>query len=574
MFRNRTRKNKQSKARMYTGGSDEEDKKYTGTPRPKSSDTLKLKNKNKSKNKYSYSVSFLPGTAPSLSVLRGLFPSKIHINKPQSPAIKAAIKKAEKVIDESDVFGKFNKSVRNSSARRITSAIRGIFLKKMCIDSNVCMGFGKHRKKIIDYFKGFTTFEYAVEPIKMIGSPSANGFIIEIPYNRHKGLGKGYTAYTVLKSAKEAYSDNLAYEYIVGKFINEQCDRYPCFIQTYGLYYYTDEDAWDFFQDKRSQITKAELKNDLQLHPTNDYNFAKMCSESNRAAILVEHLKNASPLQSMITIGDIATRINFIIEKLVYVLYQIYMPLAQLQDVFTHYDLHCGNILLYEPIKGKHIKYHYHLPDGSIVSFNSPYIVKIIDYGRSFYNYGDRSTRNPENIYSNLCETNECTIVDSGKEYDCGSAFGLAWLKPKFNQNQYFISSSMSNPSHDLRLLKQTYQVIEAMRTKSTIMSIKQKGPRDMFLSLYETIAIDLFDKVKYGIGIFNPQNKEFGSEPNADTGYPYEINNVKDAEKSIRDIIMMPEFIDINNIVHKDANKIGDMHIYSDGKAMEFIPV
>jgi hypothetical protein len=56
-----------------------------------------------------------------------------------------------------------------------------------------------------------------------------------------------------------------------------------------------------------------------------------------------------------------------------------------LSQVFTHYDLHYENVMLYEPVKGKHIEYNYHYPDHT-VTFNSKYIVKIIDSGRSFYN--------------------------------------------------------------------------------------------------------------------------------------------------------------------------------------------
>ena len=46
------------------------------------------------------------------------------------------------------------------------------------------------------------------------------------------------------------------------------------------------------------------------------------------------------------------------------------MPLATLSDVFTHYDLHLDNILLYEPIKNGYITYNYHLNSGKIIKFD------------------------------------------------------------------------------------------------------------------------------------------------------------------------------------------------------------
>ena len=141
-------------------------------------------------------------------------------------------------------------------------------LQKECIDSNVCMGFGEHRQKIINYFDKFTKFNFVDNSsIKMLGTPSVNGFIIEIKYTRHKSLVySGYSAYTILKSAREPNSDNLAYEYIVGKFINKHCAaRFPCFLQTYGLYYYDSEPTWSLFKDRPKQITQAILKNKITL---------------------------------------------------------------------------------------------------------------------------------------------------------------------------------------------------------------------------------------------------------------------------------------------------------------------
>lgn len=59
------------------------------------------------------------------------------------------------------------------------------------------------------------------------------------------------------------------------------------------------------------------------------------------------------------------------------------MPLATLANTFTHYDLHPSNVLLCEPVLGKYYKYI--LNDRTVVEFKSKYIVKIIDYGRSFF---------------------------------------------------------------------------------------------------------------------------------------------------------------------------------------------
>lgn len=138
-----------------------------------------------------------------------------------------------------------------------------------------------------------------------------------------------------------------------------------------------------------------------------------MCQQSKYAAILIQHLKNVR------TLGDSLTS-NFIIYDLLFVLYQIYMPLSLLKYTFTHYDLHNDNVLLFEPIKGKYIEYHYHLQTNEIVNFKSPYIVKIIDYGRSYFS-PEHPDLNPTDIYNHLCSEPACSPK-------CGSKSGFTFL--------------------------------------------------------------------------------------------------------------------------------------------------
>jgi hypothetical protein len=248
------------------------------------------------------------------------------------------------------------------------------------------------------------------------------------------------------------------------------------------------------------------------------------------------------------------------------------MPLAQLQDVFTHYDLHTENVQLYEPIPGKYIEYHYHLADGTEVSFKSRYIAKIIDYGRSFYSYGPSSTRNPKNFFKQLCKTDECNKKSKGIVTSaCGEEMGLQWLYPELNEHYYFISSSLSNPSHDLRLLYKTYGFILQLQLESTINRITDEKHKKTYLKRFE-ILDEMFYKVIYGQGIIKPEHQQLGTQPNDTRGYPREINNVTDAEEAIRHVIMSSKFQKMNNEVYPDGNKIGDMHIYSNGTPMKFI--
>ena len=75
---------------------------------------------------------------------------------------------------------------------------------------------------------------------------------------------------------------------------------------------------------------------------------------------------------------------HFVSNELVCVLFQVYAFLRIYQNVFTHYDLNIKNVLLIEiPNKTLHFTYTESIPKCQI-SFTSKYLVKIIDYGRSY----------------------------------------------------------------------------------------------------------------------------------------------------------------------------------------------
>jgi hypothetical protein len=432
--------------------------------------------------------------------------------------------------------------------RRTTHKRRAEFLKAVCSDSGVCMAFGTNRKKILEFFGGFTNMDYAISPVKKIGNVSANGFVKEVKYEK-----RGYTSYAVLKSAAKSDADNLAYEYIVGQFINAQSKRFPCFIDTYGLYYYNSNAAWQ--HSKRSaNMNAGVLRRDLTLQK-DPFNYKKMCEDSKHCAILVEHLKGVQ------SIGDIFSNTqyvhelrSFLLYKIPFILYQVYFPLSILRAVFTHYDLHQDNVLLYEPIRGKHIKYHYHTAAG-VVSFSSPYIVKIIDYGRSFYK--SDSLIRPREIYDHLCVEPACDT--------CGWDSGLSWLEPVLEEGNFFISSSIVNPSHDLRLMN----IVKNEMNDPQNNNIARLPQNEQLM--YNAIN-DVLNKVVYEVGITDPDKGHSGTEPNRASGLPLLINNVGDAERELRDLLNDPLIQSANNLRYLDANKIGDMHIYYDGRPVSFI--
>ena len=157
-------------------------------------------------------------------------PSKSKKSTSASAVRRFTQKRARKTI------GKF---MKETGSKR-----KSEFLKVICSDSGVCIAFGKERKKIFDFFKGFTQFDY-LSGIKTIGA-STNGFVKELEYKH-----KDYVAHAVLKSSQSKSADNLMYEYFVGLKVNDMATQLPCFVETYGHYEYkTDADRKTFKMEK------------------------------------------------------------------------------------------------------------------------------------------------------------------------------------------------------------------------------------------------------------------------------------------------------------------------------------
>jgi hypothetical protein len=410
--------------------------------------------------------------------------------------------------------------------------LTAFFLKTICSDSGVCIAFGTEITKLNNFFNNFTDFEYAVSPIKRIGEVSNNGFIKEVKYSR-----EGYDAYAILKSAFNKKSDNLMYEYEVGQFINKKNKLFPCFLETYGLFIYKDEDEWKHAKNTET-ISADVLKNSF--YDFNEIDYSVGCPESRDVAILIQHIKNAITIdkfiQNILIEPDKNKKIISINYELLYILYQIYMPLATLSHEFTHYDLHTDNVLLYEPIKDGYITYNYHLNSGKVIKFNSKYIAKIIDYGRCYYKDGTYSSKD---TYEAICKIKDCDPA-------CGEDYGLINLAPEDPPGSfYYITSQKRNMSADLRL---SFRIQNDLGYNSEI----SKKFNDL---LYKIVFTE-----------------RYGTKERVKSGLPIRVNNVIDFCKELEDMIDSPEHIFYNSRFNT-YQCIGEFHIYENGNPMRFEP-
>ena len=414
---------------------------------------------------------------------------------------------------------------------------RSMFLQAICSDSGVCIAFGKERKKILDFFNGFNKFDY-LKSVKAIGAVSANGFVKELEYER-----EGYKAYAVLKSSRTKNADNLLYEFFVGYVINKTTlNLVPSFIETYGHYRYKNESDWAQFQGKTPSNI---ILNDILLpYNKGEILYGEACKYSKTICILTQHIKGAESIGDKIYKG--VPDFDFIINDLVSSLYQIYYTLSLLKTDFTHYDLHPNNVILYKPVHGKYIEFHYHLKDGSTVTFKSQYISKIIDYGRCYIN---RKGVSSDEHYRDLCRSKMC---NTGSE-KCGDESGNGWLEPPPQKEDHYICSTVSNRSHDLRLLKNLSTEIpwykEPLKSNTRI--------RDHLKIIFAT------NRLEYEV--------DYGTPPVVGKLDGVKIEDVADAEFCIRRIMQNGDQKAANESYYNGMTKLGELHVYG-SKSMEYI--
>ena len=398
--------------------------------------------------------------------------------------------------------------------------IRANFLKTFCSDSGVCIAFGKESNKINEFFNLFNNFDYMKN--HTILSSGGNGTIVKIEYER-----ENYKSYAVLKKIVKATADSLMYEYLVGRFfINNVYKKFPSFLQTYGFVNSDD-------------LTTLKNRRILNLIPGNiDAGIVLSCTNPSKIVLLLENVSKPVTLFSKITSLTTSDTLKFFMANEFFaILFQIYYTLHLLGDVFTHYDLHSNNILLYEPINNGYIDFHYHYR-GEVITFKSRYIVKIIDYGRCYFRGLDVDTRE---IHRMLCNTREC---NNGREV-CGNKSGYTY----FHTNDadiiryYHINTLVNNQSHDLRLLYDLNRIIPK--------KIKIFPEIDQRLKF-------VLQKIKC--------NHMFGTPQVLARGLPRIINNVNDAFIYIKDSINLLPIPRLDGL-----NKIGDLNIFDDGRDMVF---
>ena len=428
-----------------------------------------------------------------------------------------------------------------------------------CKNSDNCLALGPYGDALKQYFNNFTDLSLIDNTrLKRLGAPSTNGFVIEVPF-----VKGGYTAFNALKCSSSPESDNLFYEYYVGnEYINKQIHKLPCFVETYGCYYFGKPNKGDGINSpqKWSQLqTAAETKTFTDIHLQSvitPYKFgdalitsiSNSCVKNKLICIMIQHFDNVRSLED-----DYNNNFDNIKNDLYNLLYQVYFGLVQLNinpvtkeinKSYTHYDLHKGNVLLYKPFDGnKYITMRYHVGD-LVYEFNTEYICKIIDYGRNYIklpNGDDTNTFLTNNNYG-VCKISKCNNIFTG---DCGADVGYGIIQGNaFDPaaDFYNIMPNIPNMSHDMRL---------AMGCSKAIRS--------------------LTDNIQYKQSYGTPELMD-------DHEAPGKIKNIFDLKERLENIIGhndAPKFnADHNHIKYATWVQAGIIDIYDNGQNYKYTMV
>jgi hypothetical protein len=270
----------------------------------------------------------------------------------------------------------------------------------------------------------------------------------------------------------------------------------------------------------------------------------KDCEAPEKTILLIQHLREP------VTIGKVVNTKESFLVHVPSMLFQIYSVLHTLRDEFTHYDLHTGNVLLYEIPEDKYVTMVYHLPNGEgSVTFRTKYIAKIIDYGRCYFSSakGGGVWSSSQEYYNALQEINTNT-------------------NRKCSDNRTYVSFGADNGSShtDSKKRNQSHDLFFVKNIDFHIRTHKDMKREEIMKIVYTKFYKDIVDKVQYN---------ERGGTPeinNSDYGTSGKIYNVTDMFHALKKYMEGEgeegeKWIKSQKIFEDDKKLLGTMEIWLD---------
>lgn len=311
------------------------------------------------------------------------------------------------------------------------------------------LNYNTKKDTYLEKYEKFFNKDLIQSPIIRIGAPSANGFINLIKFKKADNTFK-----TILKTSVNLEADNNYYEFVVGNCINIIKEYVPNFLYTF-LYATPTPSLKNNLRDEKLFYDINSFKTDTtfkpRIHGNDLQTFANIgvgCEKNDQASVLIEYVPDSLSAEDVLKDADFITDLDY---NLYCLLFQIYAALSGLKNMYTHYDLHTGNIMIIKLPKKMRIEYTNH----STILYTR-FIPVIIDYGRSHINCLKLGTTIFSRVFSEIsCENPSC---NKSAQPLCNTiARGLVVQRDKHNYSTqdhfYSINLRVANQSHDLRFL-------------------------------------------------------------------------------------------------------------------------
>jgi hypothetical protein len=382
---------------------------------------------------------------------------------------------------------------------------------------------------------------------RCLGNSSTNAVVLKGTYK----VTSQYVMEVIIKHTTSQELDNLYYEYLVGKCVNELNRDMPFFCKTYGIYKVEDKRILTtlpkycsktpdqiVYLNTITNVTASDLKTQ-----------AKKSCQTYAYGVVIETVDVHRSLGMFYTanIGyvDSARSIKFRLDKIynfveIYnSLLLVYTTLDKFKDYFTHYDLHPENVLLYKIPENKYVN----ITIDDDLTFRTKFLPIIIDYGRAYIKCDNFES---SSFMSEVVQDDECR-PPSTKGYPFLGMYSKS--SKKFNDTDatdYFINIAKRNISHDLRLLysmsKRYLELKELIKPMTELSGFLKK--------------LDALHDIQY-INIYGtPEITSRGS-----TGVK-RIINVSDAYECLRDLIST-EGKNIMDKAYEMDNCFGTLKLY-----------
>jgi hypothetical protein len=315
------------------------------------------------------------------------------------------------------------------------------------------LNFNLLSNNIHNKYENFKNKNLILSPIKRAGGVSANGFTNIIQF---KNIMDNDTFDTILKTSRRLNADNNYYEFFVGNCINKIKQFYPNFVHTFGYLNLetdlkTDLENTTSYSDISNFNNKSTFIDGDSNKLYNFQNISNGCQNNDRASVLIENVPNNLSTDKLFLDEDFLSDLNY---NFFCILFQVYVTLSGLRNIYTHYDLHTGNVMYVKLPKKIEILYDLGFL-GEKVKIYTQFVPVLIDYGRSSIDCGNLQQNILSSAFTELaCQNKTCNgkLHPNCQLYNVGLAVERDANNIYSPQNGFFyIDIRKTNASADLR---------------------------------------------------------------------------------------------------------------------------